>query len=39
MASASMKAGQAVQRWPALAGAFAGGGRAWLFVFKTLLAW
>ena len=38
MASASMKAGQAVQRWPALAGAFAGEGRAWLFVFKTLLA-
>jgi uncharacterized membrane protein YccC len=38
MASASMKAGQAAHRWPALAEAFAGEGRAWLFVFKTLLA-
>src|SRR5690242_11546333 len=38
MASASMKAEQAPCRWPALAGAFAGEGRAWLFVFKTLLA-
>ena len=38
MASAAMKTGQVVRRWPVLAEAFAGEGRAWLFVFKTLLA-
>jgi uncharacterized membrane protein YccC len=38
MASASMKTEQAVRRWPVLAEALAGEGRAWLFVAKTLLA-
>src|SRR6185437_9270836 len=38
MPVASTKAGQAAHRWPVLAEAFAGEGRAWLFVFKTLLA-
>ena len=38
MASAAMKTGQVVRRWPVLADALAGEGRAWLFVFKTLLA-
>jgi len=38
MPVASTKTGLAARRWPVLAEAFAGEGRAWLFVFKTLLA-
>ena len=38
MSVASMKTGRAARRWPVLAEASAGEGRAWLFVFKTLLA-
>ncbi len=38
MASAATKTGPAARRWPLLAEAFAGEGRAWLFVFKTVLA-
>ncbi|MEW9622856.1 FUSC family protein [Rhodanobacter geophilus] len=38
MSAASTKTGLAARRWPALAEAFAGEGRTWLFVFKTLLA-